>query len=215
MNPDDFRRLAAAGLTTEQIAIVMEMMERDAKAVAEAEEARKAKGRDRVAKWRVEHRNVTVISQKVTVPLTGADVPVSDKNSNLEIEPQKEESKKDARERAFDTFWAVYPHKIGKADAKQKFAAALAKIDADTLMAALRRYVAKTDDRAWCNPATWLHQERWTDQPAAPPQARASPSRLNPTLQSAHRLMDETNAVTPSEIEGNYPPPRLVAFGGG
>jgi hypothetical protein len=29
-----------------------------------------------------------------------------------------------------------------------------------------RRYIGKTDDRPWCNPATWLNQERWADQPA-------------------------------------------------
>ena len=28
---------------------------------------------------------------------------------------------------------------------------------ADALMAALLRYAAKTDDRPWCNPATWLN----------------------------------------------------------
>lgn len=51
MSPDDFRRLVAAGLNTDQIAVVMEMMDRDARAVAEAEEARKAKGRDRWHRW--------------------------------------------------------------------------------------------------------------------------------------------------------------------
>jgi hypothetical protein len=38
----------------------------------------------------------------------------------------------------------------------------------EALMDGLARYVAKTDDRPWCNPATWLHQARWEDQPAAP-----------------------------------------------
>ncbi len=45
MNPDDFRKLAAAGLDTDQIALVMEMMERVTRAYVEADEARKAKGR--------------------------------------------------------------------------------------------------------------------------------------------------------------------------
>lgn len=51
MNPDDFRRLVAAGLTTDQIAVVMEMMDREATKVAEAEEARREKGRERWHKW--------------------------------------------------------------------------------------------------------------------------------------------------------------------
>jgi hypothetical protein len=97
MAPDDFRKLVAAGLSSEQIALVMEMMDRDAKAYAEADEARKAKGRERVAKWRLEHpRNVTVPLQNVTVPLTGGDAHVEDKPLTSEIEPQ-EESKKERR----------------------------------------------------------------------------------------------------------------------
>jgi len=87
LNPSDFKRLVAAGLTTDQIAIVMEMMERDAKLVAEADEARKAKGRERVAKWRFEHRsNVTVTQPNVTVRLAR----VEDKSLTTEIEPQEE-----------------------------------------------------------------------------------------------------------------------------
>lgn len=86
MSPDDFRRLAAAGLSTEQIAIVMEMMDREARATAAADEARKAKARDRVQRWR--DRNVTETSPKVTERLTGRAAPVEDKLLTTEIEPQ-------------------------------------------------------------------------------------------------------------------------------
>jgi hypothetical protein len=106
MTPNDFRRLVAAGLSTEQIAIVMEMMDRDARAFAEAEEARKAKGRDRVTRWR-EARNVTETQPKVTVPLTGGAARVEDKSQTTEIEPQKEE-KKDAPARDISDFKAEF-----------------------------------------------------------------------------------------------------------
>lgn len=87
MNSDDYRKLVAANLTPEQIAVVMEMMDREARLHAEAEEARKAKGRDRVAKWR-EARNVTETQPKVTVPLTGGgDARGEVKTSNSDIEP--------------------------------------------------------------------------------------------------------------------------------
>lgn len=52
MKPDDFRVLVSAGLSSEQIAIVMEMMERDSRAYAEAEEARKSTQRFRTARYR-------------------------------------------------------------------------------------------------------------------------------------------------------------------
>jgi len=192
MTPDDFRRLVSAGLATEQIALVMEMMERDAKSHADAEEARKSKGRDRVAKWRQERRNVTVTQQNVTELLTGGDARGEDKPLTQKIEPQESKKEEETRKRAssspdFDAFWSVYPHKVGKPVAEAKFAAARRIADIETIMAGLQAYVAKTDDRPWCNPATWLHQQRWADQPATVmPQARASPAGPKPnSIQAA------------------------------
>ena len=74
----------------------------------------------------------------------------------------------------FEAFWEIYPNKVGKADARKKFGRAVRSASIDTIMAGLKRYVAKTDDRPWCNPSTWLHQERWADQPAVA-QPRGSP----------------------------------------
>lgn len=85
MSPDDFRRLVSAGLSTDQIAVVMEMMAAKEAAHAEVEEARKAKGRERVAKWRAD-RNVTETSPNVTEPLMRDRVaPVSDKPITTDI----------------------------------------------------------------------------------------------------------------------------------
>ena len=98
MSPDDFRKLVSAGLNTDQIALVMEMIEAKDKAFAEAEEARKSKGRERVAKWRAE-RNVTVTEQKVTVPLTRDRVaPVDDKLKHTDIPKSKNNTAKDEAE---------------------------------------------------------------------------------------------------------------------
>jgi hypothetical protein len=41
------------------------------------------------------------------------------------------------------------------------------KVTPEVLFPALDRYANKSDDRPFCNPATWLNQERWLDQPAA------------------------------------------------
>jgi hypothetical protein len=75
----------------------------------------------------------------------------------------------------FDDFWKQYPHKVGKGAAFKAYLLALRKAEHATLMAGLARYAAKQDDRPWCNPATWLNQERWLDAPAAqgPPRAAA------------------------------------------
>jgi uncharacterized protein YdaU (DUF1376 family) len=76
----------------------------------------------------------------------------------------------------FDAFWAICPNKVGKAAAAKAFKYARRRVDLDTLMAGWKRYINKTDDRLWCNPATWLNQDRWTDEPAARPPSARSPS---------------------------------------
>ena len=64
-------------------------------------------------------------------------------------------------------FWKKYPHKVGKPKAAASFAVATRKTTPVAIMAGLERYIAtKPPDRAWCNPTTFLNQERWTDVPA-------------------------------------------------
>jgi hypothetical protein len=94
-------------------------------------------------------------------------LPLFDESSN----PQ-EKKEVDTRARGaalFAKFWQAYPHKVGKRDAANCFQRVLKSgiVGIDDLMAGLARYAAKTDDRPWCNPATWLNGGRWDDQPAA------------------------------------------------
>lgn len=86
----------------------------------------------------------------------------------------------------FTQFWKIYPHKVGKKDAEKAFGKAKKTVDFETLMAGLRAYAAKTDDRPWCNPATWLNQGRWDDQPAEPTRGGALGvlERIQRTLES-------------------------------
>jgi hypothetical protein len=207
MTPDDFRRLVAAGLSTEQIAIVMEMMDRDARAVAEADDARKAKGRERVARWR-EARNVTETQQNVTVPLTGGAERVEDKSQTTEIEPQLENKK---RERSlasgeFDDWYAGYPHKVQRGAAERAFVKARSIASLAELKAGVQRYIAaKPADRHWQNPATWLNGKGWLDQPGVVvPMARGSPATrpVDDLINSLVSQMDEADAKPPTEIEG-------------
>lgn len=88
------------------------------------------------------------------------------------IEPSVEPSKKRAREDSFDIFWKTYPHKVGKGDARNAFVKAITRSDLLTMLDGVRRYIAsKPPDRAWCNPATWLNQDRWEDEPATAPKS--------------------------------------------
>lgn len=70
---------------------------------------------------------------------------------------------------AFETWYRHYPHKVGKRAARRAFDRIARSKDAPPfaeLVDGLERYIAaKPTDRPWCNPATWLNQGRWADQP--------------------------------------------------
>jgi hypothetical protein len=66
----------------------------------------------------------------------------------------------------FDVFWELYPHKIGKGAAQKSFGKAINRTNFSDMLDGLRSYIAtKPPDRPWCNPATWLNQDRWEDKP--------------------------------------------------
>jgi hypothetical protein len=64
----------------------------------------------------------------------------------------------------FEQFWKKYPNKVDR----QGSAQALARVGSNgvnwmTVMHGLDAYIAKNDDRPWCNPTTWINQARWED----------------------------------------------------
>ncbi len=85
----------------------------------------------------------------------------------------KEETPHTPRKRGGDAgefleFWKAYPHKVGKGAAAAKFGIARRAASQADLLAGIGRYIeSKPPDRPWANPATWLNQERWLDEPAA------------------------------------------------
>jgi hypothetical protein len=98
------------------------------------------------------------------------------------VEPQAREDagSPDFPPDAFERFWEAFPHKVGKAAAAASFRrmVELRKVRFAELMDGLARYVAaKPPDRSWLNPASFLDQERWQDEPAPPPRARSSIAR--------------------------------------
>lgn len=104
---------------------------------------------------------------------------------------RKKKENENALSREFaETFWPAYPNKVGKPKAEQSFAAARKKHPLETIMAGLRCYVAgKPPDRQWLNPATFLNQARFLDQPAAV--ATAPPERISRTEAASRKIAEE------------------------
>lgn len=66
----------------------------------------------------------------------------------------------------FAVWYEKYPHKIGRAAAEKSFWKAMHHGTEEDLTEGLDRYIrSKPPDRPWCNPATWLNQQRWKDEP--------------------------------------------------
>lgn len=67
----------------------------------------------------------------------------------------------------FGEFWNAWPHKVGKPAAQRAYKAKIKAHSFDEIIEGVFRYMAaKPADRPWLNPATFLNQERWLDQPA-------------------------------------------------
>jgi hypothetical protein len=165
--------LRTAGLTAEQIVRVVEAYAAEQKAEELAQVLRRREqNRINQKNQRLRHRVINDgddgddQERKGSIPpkerIFLSSLGVSSKNLE-EVEEEQACGRWN-----FDEFWTIYPHKVGKGAARQSFTKVQKSksVSFADLMAGLRRYLAKTDDRHWCNPTTWLNQERWTDQPA-------------------------------------------------
>ena len=80
---------------------------------------------------------------------------------NLSLSPKGEENI------LFEEFWAMYPRKAGKGQARRAYSAAIKKeVHAEIIRAALKYAdLSKTKDKQYiAMPASWLNGERWLDE---------------------------------------------------
>lgn len=69
----------------------------------------------------------------------------------------------------FEDFWTIYPRREGKGAARKAWAKAVKIIPAAELLPIVRYYAVRihgTERRFIPHPATWLNQERWSDEAA-------------------------------------------------
>jgi len=67
-------------------------------------------------------------------------------------------------EDGFDRFWAAYPRKTAKADARKAWKQVTKTTDPHTILAGLEKYGFSLDRRFVPYPASWLRGLRWTDE---------------------------------------------------
>jgi hypothetical protein len=80
-----------------------------------------------------------------------------------------------AEPNGFDSFWQAYPKRVGKGAARRSWAKLRPDLELQAII--LAAVAAQRTSDQWCkedgryipNPATWLNQERWADEVAAPP----------------------------------------------
>lgn len=166
------RSMAVAGASPEAIALAVEAIE----AVQDADKERRAKQAERKARQRERDKSATVTGQSQDTDGTTLSPKERSPTPPKEITPippvseAKASSTGSARE--FAEFWSIFPNKVGKRDAETAFVKARRRAPFPAILAGVERYAAKTDDRPWCNPATFLNQGRWDDQPADRPMQR-------------------------------------------
>lgn len=99
---------------------------------------------------------------------TSRDGQVTAQDTETDTDPS-EDARAPEVDVPFEKFWEAYPNKTGKPSAERAFSQAIKRASPDEIMAGVRAYAAKTDDRQWCSPVKWLSDDRWKDQPAKPP----------------------------------------------
>ena len=185
--------LRAAGLTEAQILQVVEIAD------AEQSEKRQEQNREAARNYRARLRQQNHADVADTVSLLPSSLSLKDKT--VVKEERLEIVALGARE--FAVFWSAYPHKVGKRAALKSFAAARRRALPEVIMAGLARYASKTDDRPWCNPATWLNQDRWEDQEGPSQEGNGKP--VTPATQEKRerelRQRLHAQGASPYEIE--------------
>lgn len=213
--------LVASGITVAQLATAMKAdntveQERIAKQVAIQQEKileRRANGRERqrrhMEKLKGEQYQQSTDTNDASVTVSDCHPPLppcppSDKEKvptplkeiNSPLNPPTP-TFVSAKTREFEQFWEIYPNRVGKKAAAKAFICASRRAPFEKIIAGLEKYVAKTDDRPWCNPATWLNQDRWDDEPEAIKPTNSKPILAKP-LNSREQMIADIELLFPS-----------------
>jgi len=156
---DLIRKLETLGLTAAQIVGVLEIFKEARQRTARQERNARYYQRLKASESRLKASETS--ESKTPSHVTSRDVTLQ---PDPELQPNVSQRLQTLAQQAFDAFWSLYPNKTGKGAGRKAWDKAVTRAEVDVIMAGLQRYVNKRDDRNWCNPATWLNQDRWEDQ---------------------------------------------------
>lgn len=188
------RTLVDLGLTSEDILRVAEAQgekQRSANAERQARfRARKAQDEGESVTCNVTSNGVTVTPEPSPPPFLSPEPPI------LPTPTPGSVTSRTRGEAGFERFWAAYPRKVGKGDARKAFDRAIRKIEGPDppalLLAALERVKSTwTDSQFIPHPATWLNGERWNDEPLI----QAVPNERHRPDQRQTAYLDRLTAV--------------------
>jgi len=176
------RALAAAGATPDQIAAAVEAAE--ASMIA-AHDARRVKARDKKRRQRLspsvpgttgDNEGQSPLKEIPPTPPKENNPPTLSEANASSSEPREGTTSAPMARAEFESeFWQHYPNKVGKVKALDAYIAARRKATRTEILDGLARYKSdKPPDRQWLNPATFLNQERWNDDPAPAPSRQQS-----------------------------------------
>lgn len=166
---------------------------------------------ERAREWRERKKDVANADERTRTQPNATERPREDTDTETDSSDANASdagvSDDDFPPDAFEVWYAAYPHKIGRSAAEKAFhrVRKTKPVTFSELVDGLERYIrTKPPDRAWCNPATWLNQDRWADQPdnvqplfqsGTRPNAQASPTVQSVAADLAEwaRREDETD----------------------
>lgn len=163
------------------------------------EQAREADGGFGGNTWRVTDCLTTGVADYPVADNPVADNPDPDNRATKKniLKKNKEEERTtdvvlSTREASFDEFWAVYPRRAGKVEARKAWSTAIKRALPEVIIASALRYRddPNREDRFTAHPSTWLNQGRWDDDPL-PSRASKPVGRVDQNLAEYHRIYGE------------------------
>jgi len=124
-----------------------------------------------------------------------------DTDVHLTITNERQPIQRELINKQFDDFWSLYPRRTGKQEARRAFEKAVKAVGLDTVMDGARSLAADPNlppQQYVPNPATWLNQGRWDDDPYPAPAYEVKPTAAQRTAQLVYsaRDRDEQELIT-------------------